>query len=134
MAVAGLIALVGPYLAFRWRPRRLFHLACVSQGVLCLFTALVGLAMGNPWTASMFGAAGLCFLVANAGVRKRLLPLVGTVLFFAALARITMTEGAEPSLGIVLGVPALCIAGMAYVRDVHTKHRTGSTPSSARAS
>lgn len=106
----------------------------MSQGVLCLFTAMVGLAMGRPWAGSMFGASGLCFLVANAGVRERLLPLVGSVLFFAALVWITVTQGAEPSLGIVLGVPALCIAGMAYVRDVHTKHRTGSTPSSARAS
>ena len=90
--------------------------------------------MGRTLTGSMFAASGLCFLLAGAGTSERLVVPAGTAILSAALVSITVTQGAEPALAIVLGTPAVCIAGMAYARDVHTKQRIGSTPSSARAS
>ena len=106
----------------------------MSQGVLCGFGALAGLAMGQTLVGSLFAASGLCFLLGGAGTSERLVVPAGTAILSAALVSITVSQGAEPALAIVLGAPALCIAAMAYARDVHTKHRTGSTPSSARAS
>ena len=134
LAVAGLIALLGPYLAFRWETRTLFRLACVSQGVLGGFTTLLALGTGLPAQASVFAASFLCVLLAGAGVRARALAWAGAALFLTALLWVAVTQGAAPSFLLALSLPALCLCGMAYLAAVHTKQRNGSAPSSARAS
>ena len=58
---------------------------------------------------------------------------MGAAVLLAALVQIVWTQGAGYGYALFLGTPALCIAGMAYAREVQTKQRTGSTPSSARA-
>ena len=85
-------------------------------------------------TAALFGTSTLCFLVASAGVRTRVLTAAGAAVLLTVLAQIVWTRGSALDFALLLGIPAPCIAGMAYVREVQTKQRTGSIPSSARAS
>ena len=90
--------------------------------------------MGPPLTAALFAVSTLCFLVASAGAQTRVLTAVGAAALLAALVQIVWQQGAGLDYALFLGTPALCVAGMAYVREEHTKHGRGSTPSSGRAS
>lgn len=108
---------MGPGLAFRWVPRSLLRLACVSQGVLCLFLVAVGLGTGHPVAAAGFGATGLCFLLAAAGLGGALLTAGAAALFVAALALVTAIEGPDPVFLAFLGLPVVCVAVMARTVD-----------------
>ena len=134
LAVAGLIALVGPYLAFRWPVPRLFSLTCASQAVLGLFVTLLGAASGGAVPGTAFAISTVCFLLAAAGMQGRRLAIAGTVLLLAGLAWVIVTKDPAPSLIVVLTVPAICLVGMAYAPGVQTKQRIGSAPSSGRSS
>ena len=121
-------------MAFRWSPPTLLRVACVLQAVPLVFCTFIGLSRDASVAATLFGISTCCFLVAGAGAWTRTLTTLGAAAMLAALTLIVATDGAGLDYALFLGAPAVCTAGMAYVRVVQTKQSVGSVPSSARSS
>ena len=133
--VAGFFALVGPIFACWWKPRLLFRVACVVQGLICLFFGFFGFAFNAYLSASALAVACISYFLACAGVRPRVFTVVGGIALAAAVLHNAWDQGTDLSNGLPLAIVGLCIMGMSYLLPgLQTKQSIGSTPSSGVAS